>query len=472
MNTHTLAQGMVKLDVSNLRYLSNEEFRVLVAVEMGMRNHSLVPTPLIEKIACLRHGGVGKLLGNLLKFKLLLHDAKKYDGYHLTYPGYDYLALKTFMKRGTVYGVGRQIGIGKESDIYCAVTPDQNQQIVIKFHRLGRVSFKTIKHNRDYLKGRSSTNWLYCSRLSALKEYAFMKALYETGDIPTPRPLDHNRHCVCMEWIDGSVLYQVRELSNPAKTMQECLDLVVKLAEYGLIHGDFNEFNLLVRHEDEKIIVIDFPQMVSTSHRNAEMYFDRDIECLHAFFEKRFGVTSDYWPNLADITKSKSIDVELAASGFSKQQAEEFEKIQDELANEEEESSSVTEDEEISNEEPIIDNTQYDINEESIIFTNDEKTEERTQEIQQQEIMAEAKKLHMEPDENLEEKEEYDEQTVNGYKKKKKKILIDHEDIKNKVRRSLQKKQTRQENIMKAAKRNVQKGKEKRKIKNAMGDGW
>jgi hypothetical protein len=190
------------------------------------------------------------------------------------------------------------------------------------------------------------------------------------------------------------------------------------------------------------------------------------------FFEKRFGVTSDYWPNLADITKSKSIDVELAASGFSKQQAEEFEKIQDELANEEEESSSVTEDEEISNEEPIIDNTQYDINEESIIFTNDEKTEERTQEIQQQEIMAEAKKLHMEPDENLEEKEEYDEQTVNGYKKKKKKILIDHEDIKNKVRRSLQKKQTRQENIMKAAKRNVQKGKEKRKIKNAMGDGW
>ncbi len=68
---------MVKLDASNLRYLSNDEFRVLVAVEMGMRNHALVPTPLIERIACLRHGGVGKLLANLLKFKLLHHDAKK-----------------------------------------------------------------------------------------------------------------------------------------------------------------------------------------------------------------------------------------------------------------------------------------------------------------------------------------------------------------------------------------------------------
>jgi RIO-like serine/threonine protein kinase len=33
----------------------------------------------------------------------------------LTYGGYDYLALKTFSKRGSVYSVGNQIGVGKES---------------------------------------------------------------------------------------------------------------------------------------------------------------------------------------------------------------------------------------------------------------------------------------------------------------------------------------------------------------------
>lgn len=37
------------------------------------------------------------------------------DGYRLTYGGYDYLALKTFSKRGSVYSVGNQIGVGKES---------------------------------------------------------------------------------------------------------------------------------------------------------------------------------------------------------------------------------------------------------------------------------------------------------------------------------------------------------------------
>jgi len=37
----------MKLDVSVLRYLSRDDFRVLTAVEMGMKNHEIVPTELI-----------------------------------------------------------------------------------------------------------------------------------------------------------------------------------------------------------------------------------------------------------------------------------------------------------------------------------------------------------------------------------------------------------------------------------------
>jgi RIO kinase 2 len=49
------------------------------------------------------------------------------------------------------------------------------------------------------------------------------------------------------------------------------MKLIVKLAEHGLIHGDFNEFNLLISDEEE-ITMIDFPQMVSTDHPNAKEY--------------------------------------------------------------------------------------------------------------------------------------------------------------------------------------------------------
>jgi RIO kinase 2 len=47
------------------------------------------------------------------------------------------------------------------------------------------------------------------------------------------------------------------------------MNMIVKLAQYGLIHGDFNEFNILIK-SDGTPILIDFPQMVSTSHLNAE----------------------------------------------------------------------------------------------------------------------------------------------------------------------------------------------------------
>ena len=34
---------MGKLNVSVLRYMTREDFRVLTAVEMGMKNHEIVP---------------------------------------------------------------------------------------------------------------------------------------------------------------------------------------------------------------------------------------------------------------------------------------------------------------------------------------------------------------------------------------------------------------------------------------------
>jgi len=53
------------------------------------------------------------------------------------------------------------------------------------------------------------------------------------------------------------------------------MDLIVRFARSGLIHGDFNEFNILIRRSSGEPVVIDFPQMVSTSHTNAEWCVSR-----------------------------------------------------------------------------------------------------------------------------------------------------------------------------------------------------
>lgn len=62
----------------------------------------------------------------------------------------------------------------------------------------------------------------------------------------------------------------VNHLVHPGKVFNNLMNLIVKLAEYGLIHGDFNEFNLMI-NDREEITIIDFPQMVSITHPNAEM---------------------------------------------------------------------------------------------------------------------------------------------------------------------------------------------------------
>jgi RIO kinase 2 len=71
---------------------------------------------------------------------------------------------------------------------------------------LGRTCFRNLKEKRDYHGRRHKAGWLYLSRISATKEYAYMVALSKR-DFPVPKPIDVNRHCVLMELVDGHPLY-------------------------------------------------------------------------------------------------------------------------------------------------------------------------------------------------------------------------------------------------------------------------
>ncbi|KYN02633.1 PREDICTED: serine/threonine-protein kinase RIO2 [Cyphomyrmex costatus] len=308
---------MGKLDVKILRYLTPENFRVLTAIEMGMKNHELVPALLATQIANLRYGGVHKLLKEMCKHKLLSYErGKRYDGYRLTNAGYDYLALKVLTQRGTIRSFGNQIGVGKESNIY-VVANEEETPLCLKLHRLGRTCFRNIKEKRDYHQHRHSASWLYLSRISATREFAYMKALLDRG-FPVPKPIDFNRHCVVMELVEGGPLCNINEVNNVEELYDELMDLIIKLANHGVIHGDFNEFNIMIK-DDGKPIIIDFPQMISTEHENAEAYFERDVNCIRDFFKRRFGYESELYPTFQDISREDSIDAEVKASGFTRQ---------------------------------------------------------------------------------------------------------------------------------------------------------
>merc|ERR1712166_1619557 len=265
---------MVKLDVSKLRYMSREHFRVLTAIEIGMKNHEIVPVTLIDRIA----------------------------------------------------GMGRQIGCGKESDVF-EVVDDEGRLFALKLHRLGRTSFRAVKKLRDYTRsGSKPSNWLYLSRLAALKEYSYMKALHAHGFI-VPIPVDANRHAVLMELVPGIPLNNVIGCPNPVQLYGQLQDVLFKLARVGLVHCDFNEFNIMMHEDGSSFTIIDFPQIVSTSHLNAGELFMRDCQSLHDYFCRKFNLVLpmhvDGLPSL-DNTDEVSLDKELKSSGFNAEQHAEF----------------------------------------------------------------------------------------------------------------------------------------------------
>lgn len=126
-----------------------------------------------------------------------------------------------------------------------------------------------------------------------------MKILHENG-FPVPKPIDFNRHCIIMELVAGYPLCQVHGLKDVQTVYDEIMNLLVNLANYGLIHSDYNEFNLMIT-DDDKVILIDFPQMVSIAHENAKFYFDRDVECIRDFFRRRFNFESETYPKFSDV---------------------------------------------------------------------------------------------------------------------------------------------------------------------------
>lgn len=334
----------MKLDTNQLRYLNNADWRVLSAVESGSRNHEVVPTPLIVTLSKSSQGDVQRSISLLARIGLIAKVATaKYDGYRLTYGGLDYLALHGLQKSNIIYSVGNQIGVGKESDIF-VVSDEKGEQKVLKIHRLGRVSFKKgVKNKRDYAKTRiqkerGAGSWMYMSRLAAMKEFAFMTALKEAG-MEVPQPLGHNRHQIVMSMVDGYPLRQIEKVPDAAGLYAELIAIIVKLANLGLIHGDFNEFNIMIKEVEQADgevsllpVVIDFPQMVSIDHANAEYYFDRDVNCIKRYFSRRYGfVSDDSGPHFKDVKRAivaseedLRIDVKVEASGFSKKMSKDL----------------------------------------------------------------------------------------------------------------------------------------------------
>lgn len=271
--------------VKSFLNLEPQDLRILHVIEANLSRFRYVPEKAIPKLAKLDEQETRYRLARLNRFKLVYRWTGPYRGYTLNMAGYDSLAINALVRADVLEAFGKPLGVGKEADVYDALTP-KNERIAVKFHRLGRTSFRQTRRVRGYVAERRHMSWLYQSRLAAEKEFEALRLLFPHR-IAVPKPIYQNRHVVAMGMIEGAELFEYRELPNPQETLGEVLSNMRKAYKHaGVIHADLSEYNIILQPNGH-VLIIDWPQYVTRRHPNAEQLLKRDIRNLVGFFNRK-----------------------------------------------------------------------------------------------------------------------------------------------------------------------------------------
>jgi RIO kinase 2 len=275
----------------HLLELKKYDFRILQAIEVGMRTSEYVPVDSIIELSKLSADTIASRIDDLHYRELIFRWKGHFLGYQLTHHGYDVLAFRALSERDIIVAIGLELGKGKESDVFFAFDPEQ-KKLVAKIHRVGRPSFQRSRKLRSYVGDRKHINWLYKSRLSAERETKGLE-LANKFELKVPKAIDTNRHVVIMEFYEGVELVNFIQLSDPLQMFNDIISEMKKLfVEAEMIHGDLSEYNIIITPEED-FLLIDFPQFVFADHPNAKEYLLRDITNICTYFERKYRIDSD-----------------------------------------------------------------------------------------------------------------------------------------------------------------------------------
>jgi RIO kinase 2 len=283
----------MKLTSDGVWTVNKNHLRILETAERLSYTHDLISIDSLKNKSNIK-GNFQEHVFDLVKLKFISY---KDHMYKLTISGLDCLAINALRKKGLQI-MGSNIGIGKESDIYFGKF--NNQKAAIKIHRLGRSCFQKIEERN--LK--DDRNWFTLNKESCRDEVKFLNLF---KNLSIPKLYDYDRHAIVMEMLDYDTLYKIK-VENPEVISAKMIMLIKQIYDLGYVHGDFNEFNIMVLGDDVK--VIDFPQCIPTTDPKAAFYLKRDIECVHKFFWKKNFFEVDH-SILNDIIIKHDIKIEI-----------------------------------------------------------------------------------------------------------------------------------------------------------------
>lgn len=265
--------------------LEEGDIQLLLELEGASERYEWIPSDRLSIISKMPSQDIEYRLSRLNKFELVKRGVHKYSGYKITPSGYDVLALWDLVEGDVIEAFGKTLGVGKEADIYDALTPD-GERMAVKFNRLG-LTFDSVKEVRPY---EPKHGWIDASKSAAKREFHALKKLYKAVEVP--KPISYNRHVLVMSLIEGKELADVADIDLPKLVLDEILRNVKEAYRKGIIHADLSEYNVIIKSNGE-ILIIDWPQWVPKTHPEADRLLKRDVDNVLKFFRRKFGIERD-----------------------------------------------------------------------------------------------------------------------------------------------------------------------------------
>ena len=198
------------------------------------------------------------------------------------------LTLFNLIKSKTIAYVNGVVRAGKESVVFWAVSPDNND-IALKVYLVTTSSFKK---RATYILGdprfsrikKGTRNLVY---LWAKKEHQNLTRCVQNS-IPVVKPITVKNNVLALEFVgkDGIPAKTLVESEVNGDDYKSAIRLIKQLYKKArLVHGDFSEYNIF--KTENGLVLFDLGSAVDLEHPKAHEFLKRDIENISNFFVRR-----------------------------------------------------------------------------------------------------------------------------------------------------------------------------------------
>tara|TARA_B100001105_G_scaffold15283_1_gene11126 strand:+ start:433 stop:1218 length:786 start_codon:yes stop_codon:yes gene_type:complete len=198
------------------------------------------------------------------------------------------LTLFNLIKSKTIAYVNGVVRAGKESVVFWAVSPDNND-IALKVYLVTTSSFKK---RATYILGdprfsrikKGTRNLVY---LWAKKEYQNLTRCVR-NNIPVVKPITVKNNVLALEFVgkDGIPAKTLIESEVNGDDYKSAIRLIKQLYKKArLVHGDFSEYNIF--KTENGLVLFDLGSAVDLEHPKAHEFLKRDIDNISNFFVRR-----------------------------------------------------------------------------------------------------------------------------------------------------------------------------------------